>query len=63
MVSVYCELGTESLNVVQMYFMPQSALKGPYKLSVSVEWCMVAFYGAHNGRRYENPLPLYTRAL
>lgn len=43
-VSVYCEVGTESLNAIQMYFMPQSAQKGPYKLNVSVEWCTVTFY-------------------
>ena len=29
MVSVYCEVETESLNVIQMYFMPQSVKKDP----------------------------------
>jgi len=29
MVSVYCEVETESLNVIQMYFMPQGVKKGP----------------------------------
>jgi hypothetical protein len=29
MVSVYCEVETESLNVIQMYFMRQSVKKVP----------------------------------